>query len=336
MMIYNERTLSLQKNTVHSILEYMKRIIKPIISILFLAAGAAALVFFVDDLPAPFDAVEDAVQNGISEIVIPLIEPTETSEELTNPIPTIAPNQENEKPKTITTPPPLKIFKPAGTTNTALSVSGVVAFTNSFRTANGTHSLVQNTALNLAAGMKLNDMFKHQYFDHVSPSGIAPSFWVEQSGYQYKATGENLALGFFSDDKDLVEAWMASPGHKANILNSTFEDIGVAVGKGMFDGTEQWLAVQVFGDPLPQCTTPSNAIKAEITTLQNSVSAQSSLLVDKKQDIESTPKNDPDYNKKVEAYNALVSAYNADVAILKRIVVQFNAQVEAYNACIAT
>lgn len=319
----------------HSILEYMKRIIKPMTIILFLAAGAATLVFFSDNLPAPFDAVEDAVQNGISEIVIPLIEPTETSEELTVPIPTIAPNQENDKPKTISTPPPLKISKPAGTTNTTLSVSGVVAFTNSFRTANGVNPLAQNTALNVAAGMKLNDMFDHQYFDHVSPSGITPSFWVEQSGYEYKATGENLALGFFSDDKDLVEAWMASPGHKANILNPAFEEIGVAVGKGMFDGKEQWLAVQVFGDPLPQCTSPNNTTKAEITTLQNSVSAQSFLLAEKKQDIESTPKNDPDYNKKVEAYNALVSAYNADVAILKRLVVQFNAEVEAYNTCIA-
>lgn len=293
------------------------------------------LVFFVDDLPAPFDAVEDVVQNGISELVIPLIEPTETSEELTDPIPTIAPNQENDKPKIIFTPPPLKISKPSGTTNTALSVSGVVAFTNSFRVANGVSSLAENTALHLAATMKLNDMFNNQYFDHVSPSGIAPSFWVEQSGYLYKATGENLALGFFSDDKDLVEAWMASPGHKANILNSTFEDIGVAVGKGMFDGTEQWLAVQVFGDPLPDCTTPNKMIKAEITALQNSVSTQSSLLVEEKQDIESTPKNDPGYNKKVEAYNALVGAYNSDVAVLKRLVTQFNTDVEVYNACIA-
>lgn len=320
----------------------MKILFHVVIGIVCIGTGILALVFFTDDLPDLFGEIQNTIMNVpfestiVPESTIPLAEPTTEPTAVTPQQQILQPNIQKKKPAPIFTPPPLKISKPSGTTNAMLSVSGVVAFTNSFRTANGAPPLDQNTMLTFAATMKLNDMFDNQYFDHVSPSGIVPSFWVEQSKYQYKATGENLALGFFSDDKDLVEAWMASPGHKANILNPTFEDIGVAVGKGMLDGKEQWLAVQVFGDPLPQCTAPSNNIKNDITALQQSISAQSSLLAEKKQDIESTPKNDSDYNKKVEAYNALVSAYNADVAILKRLVVQFNAEVEAYNTCIAT
>jgi uncharacterized protein YkwD len=92
-------------------------------------------------------------------------------------------------------------------------------------------------------------MFENQYFAHESPTGEKVSDLAKKFGYDFLLIGENLAMGNFSSDEDLVLAWMESPGHRENILNEKYQEIGVAVKKGIFEGKEVWIAVQHFGLP---------------------------------------------------------------------------------------
>src|SRR5262249_8345343 len=117
--------------------------------------------------------------------------------------------------------------------NVTLTQAGVIKWTNIQRQENGAlPALTVNAKLNESAQLKLKDMFAKQYFEHVSPSGVGPDGLANEVGYAYASIGENLALGNFADDRALVQAWMDSPGHRANILGKSYREIGVAVGKG--------------------------------------------------------------------------------------------------------
>ena len=70
-------------------------------------------------------------------------------------------------------------------------------------------------------------------------------------------------MGNFKNDQDLVSAWLNSPGHRANILNTRFTEIGTAVLKGFYEGREVWMAVQEFGLPLSSCPNPDSKVKIE-------------------------------------------------------------------------
>lgn len=105
-----------------------------------------------------------------------------------------------------------------------------------------------NQALVAAAQLKANDMASKGYFAHVSPTGVDPWYWFKQAGYKYVRAGENLAVNF-SDSKDLHTAWMNSPGHRANIVNANYSEIGIATANGMYKGQEAVFVVQLFGQP---------------------------------------------------------------------------------------
>ena len=132
-------------------------------------------------------------------------------------------------------------------------------------------ALLENTKLDQSAELKAQDMLKNQYFAHTSPSGMAVGNLAEKVGYEFIAIGENLALGNFENDEALVQAWMDSPGHRANILNSRYQEIGVAVLKGVFEGRTTWLAVQHFGLPLSVCPSPQEGVKLTIDANQNKI-----------------------------------------------------------------
>jgi hypothetical protein len=124
----------------------------------------------------------------------------------------------------------------------------VIKITNDFRTQNNLPVLKANYKLDLAASEKLNDMAVKEYFAHTSPAGVTPWFWIKGSQYQYSVAGENLAIGFITAD-DTVRAWMNSPSHKANLLNTNYQDIGVAVKGVSINGRQGVLVVQMFGKP---------------------------------------------------------------------------------------
>ena len=125
----------------------------------------------------------------------------------------------------------------------------IVMLTNRERQKAGLEQLRVNTLLNKAAQAKAANMLAFNYWAHVSPSGQTPWLFFKQAGYRYKVAGENLAKDF-TDSESVVQAWMASPSHRDNILDARFRDIGVAVVKGDFKGVKTTLIVQLFGAPV--------------------------------------------------------------------------------------
>jgi hypothetical protein len=138
-----------------------------------------------------------------------------------------------------------------------ISLEQIVSRTNQERLTAGISTLKTNPALDQAAQAKAKDMFDHNYWAHVSPTGVQPWSFIKSSGYTYLHAGENLARDF-SDASSIVSAWMASPSHKKNLLDPRFQDIGVAVLDGQINGVETTIVVQLFGvSPSAQPSLPS-------------------------------------------------------------------------------
>lgn len=134
-------------------------------------------------------------------------------------------------------------------------VNALVDGTNANRLANAIPSLHVSPLLQAAAQEKANDMAANNYFAHTSPSGITPWYWFDRVGYSYASAGENLAVNF-SDSQDVTNAWMNSPGHRANILNADFSEIGMATASGTFNGHPAIYVVELFGSPAPALPAP--------------------------------------------------------------------------------
>ncbi len=237
----------------------------------------------------------------------------------------------------VSAPPPLKSKNSSN--KGVLSRAGIIQQTNLQRAANGNlPALKENDQLNAAAWAKAADIFSQQYFDHVNPQGKGPADVTREAGYEYISVGENLAMGFFEDDKDLVEAWMNSPGHRENILNGKYEEIGAAAIKGMYEGKETWVAVQEFGRPASSCPRVDVTLKASIDSLQNEIDALQDQLVAMKVELDSmnpkTPEEYEAYNKKVAEYNSQIKIFNNKVDVLKTQSARYNSQVSVYNICL--
>ena len=145
--------------------------------------------------------------------------------------------------KEIVIPPPL--YQGGKENQVILTKAKIVAQTNIQRYNNGQlPPLIENVKLDEAAKAKAEDMFQKQYFEHISPSGVGPGDLATRFGYEYILEGENLILGNFASEKELVQAWMDSPGHRANILHNRYTEIGVAIVKGIYNGENVWICVQ--------------------------------------------------------------------------------------------
>lgn len=227
----------------------------------------------------------------------------------------------------ILAPPPLRAAREAARSH--LTIEGTVTETNRQRANNGLPPLASNADLAAAAAAKVDDMFAYQYFAHESPTGKNAGDLAQDAGYAYILVGENLALGNFENDAVLVQAWMDSPGHRANILHERFEEIGVSVKRGVFEGKTTWLAVQEFGTPRSACPQPDPALKAKIDYNTDQLDAHKALL-----DRERSVARQKQDREAIEAYNQLVDAYNRLVAETKALVDAYNAEVRQTNACI--
>ena len=129
-----------------------------------------------------------------------------------------------------------------------IAVKDLLTYTNVKRKEAGLSELRLNSALTSAAHQKADDMFKDQYWAHISPDGTEPWDFILGQNYDYIYAGENLAKNF-NNSKDVVEAWMKSPSHKENLLSSNYDEIGFAVVNGVMEGYETTLVVQMFGRP---------------------------------------------------------------------------------------
>jgi hypothetical protein len=127
-----------------------------------------------------------------------------------------------------------------------ISFKELLNYTNQERRSQGLQPLTDNPQLDLAAQRKAEDMFAKNYWAHNSPEGTTPWSFISGAGYDYVYAGENLARGFTSA-KDVVNAWMASPDHRANILSPNYRDVGFFVKHGQLSGEETFLVVQEFG-----------------------------------------------------------------------------------------
>lgn len=127
-----------------------------------------------------------------------------------------------------------------------ISAAELLADTNRERQAASLSDLTVNPQLNEAAFLKAQDMFKHDYWAHVSPSGTTPWYWLGDAGYNYTVAGENLAKNY-PDAQSTVSAWMNSETHRDNILNGGYKEVGFAVVDGSLNGRNTTLVVAFYG-----------------------------------------------------------------------------------------
>lgn len=114
----------------------------------------------------------------------------------------------------------------ASVTNTSTYEQQVIDLINEIRVKNGLSPLTENTALSRCAKAKSQDMHDKRYFSHQSPTYGSPFDMMKQFGITYRTAGENIAMGQ-TTPQAVVNAWMNSEGHRANILNASFTQIGM-------------------------------------------------------------------------------------------------------------
>ena len=94
----------------------------------------------------------------------------------------------------------------------------------------------------------LNNILAKNYWSHTSSDGR--QFWsfIDAAGYSYLAAGENLAKGYL-DAQSLTSGWMANEGHRNNILNPIYKEVGIGIADGVFEGYQTKLVVAHFAQP---------------------------------------------------------------------------------------
>ena len=102
----------------------------------------------------------------------------------------------------------------------------VVRLINDIRRQNGLSALKVNEELSRVARIKSQDMRNKGYFSHNSPTYGSPFEMMTAFGIRYRTAGENIAVGYRTP-QSVVDGWMNSPGHRANILNAKFTEIGM-------------------------------------------------------------------------------------------------------------
>ena len=104
--------------------------------------------------------------------------------------------------------------------------SEVIRLVNEVRRENGLKALTANWELSRVARYKSQDMLNKGYFSHTSPTYGTPFQMIKAFGLSFRTAGENIARGY-STPQAVVNGWMNSSGHRANILNTSYTQIGV-------------------------------------------------------------------------------------------------------------
>lgn len=130
------------------------------------------------------------------------------------------------------------------TAQTGSEAQEVLRLVNEQREKNGLAALTLSDKLCELATLKAEDMAANNYFDHTSPTYGTPFDMLKQFGVSYRSAGENIAAGQSTPEK-VMQDWMSSAGHRANILSVSYTELGVGVAVGP-RGT-YW--VQLFRKP---------------------------------------------------------------------------------------
>lgn len=141
--------------------------------------------------------------------------------------------------------PGQKITIPLQTDITAIEMK-VVELVNRERVARGLQPYANNWQLERVARYKAADMLGKNYFSHISPTYGSPFNMMENFGIYFSSAGENIAMGQRTPE-EVVNGWMNSPGHRANILSTSYTQIGVGFARNS-NGSNYWC--QMFIKPL--------------------------------------------------------------------------------------
>lgn len=114
----------------------------------------------------------------------------------------------------------------------------VITLINKERTKRGLSALKKNWELSRVARYKSQDMADKNYFSHTSPTYGSPFTMMQNFGLRFSAAGENIAKGQ-QTPQAVVNAWMNSSGHRANILSSVYNQVGVGMAKNK-NGVMYW------------------------------------------------------------------------------------------------
>ncbi|SES09731.1 CAP domain-containing protein [Psychrobacillus sp. OK032] len=147
-----------------------------------------------------------------------------------------------QKPVTPITPPVVKepVKENNGSVQVPAAIQQVVDLTNQERAKAGLKALQIDTKLTQSAQAKSQDMKNKNYFSHTSPTYGSPFEQMKSFGVSYKSAAENIAKGQRSAT-EVVKAWMASPGHKKNIMNPSYTHIGVGLSDSGYYWTQQFI-----------------------------------------------------------------------------------------------
>lgn len=121
---------------------------------------------------------------------------------------------------------PENLHEQAGDRNVGAFEERVAELVNAERAKRGLKPLKLSLKLSDGAREKSADMQKNRYFSHTSPTYGSPFDHMKRLGISYRTAGENIAMGYRTPE-DVMNGWMNSPGHRANILNANFTEIGV-------------------------------------------------------------------------------------------------------------
>jgi uncharacterized protein YkwD len=218
----------------------------------FAAATMVGTVFLsssstpVGSAAGPSSTVDSA--GGESPVRSPSISPS-TGE----PVVSTAPTPETTKAQPVTkAPPTIKAPAPPAAKPPAQNLTGeaadeaaVLNLVNQERAKAGCNALTADSRLAKAAKAHSADMAARNYFDHSTPEGVTSDVRVTNAGYRWSAVGENIAFGQ-KDSASVMAAWMNSAGHRANILNCNYRNLGVGLAYNP-SRTPYW--TQDFGTP---------------------------------------------------------------------------------------
>lgn len=126
----------------------------------------------------------------------------------------------------------------------------LLASTNTTREQSNLSDLTANSKLTNAAENKAKDMVRNNYWSHTSPSGEEPWQFIKDSQYAYSLAGENLAYGF-TDSDSIINAWLSSPAHRDNVLNSEYSEVGfgTATSSNYQEGGPAIVVVAMYAKP---------------------------------------------------------------------------------------
>ncbi len=215
-----------------------------------------------------------------------------------------------------------------------LTVEGIIRETNQRRENLGYNALVEDGKLNNTASKKIDDMFEKQYFAHISPEGEGVGDIAGYLGYEFILIGDNLAMGNYSDDADVVNAWMDSPGHRKNILDQRYEKIGVSAREGEYEGKKIWMAVQVFSLPLSSCPKIDDSLEKKIEDKKDEINFVLMEIERIKEAIDDTERGSDLHIEKSEEYRELAQEYNLLLSEYNEIINDYNNQMKEREKCI--